>query len=148
VEGESFDESELFRAVAASGARSLLFGRQAVVALGAPVLTGDYDFWLAIDDIDKFNRALEPLGFSPTKTPEQARASGRYVLEGDTRIDVLIARAASSADGERLSFEDAWTRRQTLRAGAVEVTLPSIPDLIRTKRWSSRPKDLEDIRFL
>ena len=45
--GPEFDEVEFFRAIAASGARALLIGRRALVALGIPVLTADYDFWLA-----------------------------------------------------------------------------------------------------
>ena len=41
-----FDEIAMFRAIAESGARALLIGRQALIALGMPVMTADYDFWL------------------------------------------------------------------------------------------------------
>jgi hypothetical protein len=81
VQGSDFDEAEFFRAIAASGARALLIGRRALVALGIPVLTADYDFWLHIDDIAAFNAAVEPMGLFPTRTPDEARERGRYVLE-------------------------------------------------------------------
>ena len=88
MQGSEFDEAEFFRAIAASGARALLIGRRALVALGIPVLTADYDFWLHIDDIAAFNAAVEAQGLSPTRTPDEARGRGRYVLENDERVDV------------------------------------------------------------
>ena len=41
-----------------------------------------------------------------------------------------------------------WARRQVVALGDVDVPLPSIDDLILTKKMSTRPKDLEDIRLL
>jgi hypothetical protein len=41
VEGSPFDEAGFFRAIAASGAKALLIGRRARVALGIPVLTAE-----------------------------------------------------------------------------------------------------------
>lgn len=85
-----------FRAISTSGARALLIGRRALVVLGLPVLTADYDFWLHFDDA-----------------------------------------------------ECIWTRRQTMSlASGLAVVLPSLADLVLTKRFASRPKDLEDIRML
>jgi hypothetical protein len=43
VEATDFDEDAFFAAVAGCGARALLIGRRAMVVLGAPVLTADYD---------------------------------------------------------------------------------------------------------
>jgi hypothetical protein len=43
MQAASFDEEELFSSIARSGVRVLLIGRRALVALGIPVLTGDYD---------------------------------------------------------------------------------------------------------
>jgi hypothetical protein len=37
---------------------------------------------------------------------------------------------------------------RALLIGREEAVLPSIEDLIRTKRWSARPHDLDDIRSL
>lgn len=149
MQGTEFDETEFFRAIAASGARALLIGRRALVALGIPVLTADYDFWLHIEDISAFNAAVEPQGLFPTRTPDEARGRGRYVLENDERVDVLVARTVPTVDGVRVSFEDVWSRRRHLEvAVGIAVALPALDDLILTKRFGGRPKDLEDIRLL
>jgi hypothetical protein len=149
MQGSEFDEAEFFRAIAESGARALLIGRRALVALGIPVLTADYDFWLHIEDIAIFNTAVEPMGLFPTHTPHEARGRGRYVLENDERVDVLVARSVPTVDGVRVAFDELWPRRRSLQLapGAV-VCVPSLEDLILTKRVGGRPKDLEDIRLL
>jgi hypothetical protein len=149
VQGSEFDEAEFFRAIARSGARALLIGRRALVALGLPVLTADYDFWLHIEDIAAFNAAVEPQGLVPSRTPDDARGRGRYVLENDERVDVLVARSVPTVDGVRVAFDEIWTRRRGLEvASGVTITVPSLEDLILTKRFGGRPKDLEDIRLL
>jgi hypothetical protein len=149
MKGSEFDEAAFFRAIQGSGARALLIGRRALVALGIPVLTADYDFWVHVDDIASFNQAVEPMELFPTRTPEEARSRGRYVLENDERVDVLVARSVPTTDGVGVAFEDLWERRQVLDvAPGVRVALPTVDDLILTKRFASRPKDLEDIRLL
>lgn len=53
------------------------------------------------------------------------------------------------ADGVAVVFDDLWTRRQNAElVTGLEVVLPSLADLVATKRFTSRPKDLEDIRLL
>jgi hypothetical protein len=149
MKGSEFDETEFFRAIQGSRVRALLIGRRALVALGVPVLTADYDFWIHLDDIARFNEAVEPMELLPTRTPDEARARGRYVLENDERVDVLVARSVPTTDGVRVAFKDLWERRRLLSVGPdVEVSVPALDDLILTKRFASRPKDLEDIRLL
>jgi hypothetical protein len=143
-----FDEVSFFRELHRSGARALLIGRRAMVLLGLPVLTADYDFWLAIDDIAAFNAVGERFDLRPTRTPDEARQQGRYVLENDEHIDVLVAGALSTIDGRVLQFDALWARRHAVALGDVDVSLPSLDDLILTKQVASRPKDLEDIRLL
>ena len=41
----------------------------------------------------------------PTRTPDEARSRGRYVLENDERVDVLVARSVPTTDGVRVAFE-------------------------------------------
>jgi hypothetical protein len=149
VRGSDFDETDFFRSIAASGARALLIGRRALVALGIPVLTADYHFWIHIDDIATFNDAVERQGLLPSRTPEEARERGRYVLENDERVDVLVARSVPTVDGLRVAFEEVWERRRELVvAPGVALATPALDDLILTKRFGGRPKDLEDIRLL
>ncbi len=149
MQAADFDELGFFRAVASSGARALLIGRRALVVIGIPVLTADYDFWIHIDDIEAFNLAAAPFDLRPTHSPADARARGRYILENGERVDVLIARAVPTVDGTRVAFDDVWARRRSRPlTSEVAVILPSIADLILTKRFAARPKDVEDIRLL
>lgn len=149
VEAEELDDETFFRTLAASGARALLRGRRALIALGAPVMTADYDLWVHFDDIERLNTAFEAVSHFASRAPEEARRVGRYVLENGERVDVMVARAANGPLGESLSFDDAWTRRVAIEvAPGVTAQLPCIDDLIVTKRWSSRPRDLADIEWL
>lgn len=149
MEGSAFEEVAFFRAIAASGARALLIGRQALIALGLPVLTRDYDYWVHIDDAGLLNAAVRPFDLRPSRTPEEARTHGRYMLQNDETVDVLVARSVPTVDGVRVSFDDVWERRQqVVVADGVRIQLPSVEDLILTKRFGARPKDAEDIRLL
>jgi hypothetical protein len=144
-----FDEIAFFRAIQNGGVRALLIGRRVLALLGLPVLTADYDFWIDIDHIPAFNDAIARFGLQPTRSPEEARRTGRYVAENDEHVDVLVARSVPTTDGVRVVFDNVWARRTTIVLDeGVSVSVPAIPDLILTKRFASRPKDLEDIRLL
>ena len=148
VEPSAFDELAFFRALERSGARALLIGRRALVLLGLPVLTADYDFWLAIDDISTFNAVGEQFELFPTRTPEEARRHGRYALENDERMDVVVSRSLQRIDGRTLQHDALWARREPVAIDDTHVYLPTLDDLILTKQVAARPKDLEDIRLL
>jgi hypothetical protein len=148
VDAGEFSDTDFFRQLANSRARVLLIGRRALIALGAPVMTVDYDLWAHIDDIELLNTALGVLDQYPDRTPQRARETGRYVLENGERVDVMVARAATEPGGIVLTFDAAWQRRVTLEIHGSAVHLPSIDDLIVTKRWGSRPKDMIDIQWL
>jgi hypothetical protein len=149
VEPSDFDEIEFFRAIARSGVRALLIGRRALVLLGFPVLTADYDSWIDMEQIASFNEAVESFGLRPTRQPEHARSAGRYALENDEHVDVLVARSVSTVDGATVVFEALWDARRSLKlAPDVAIAVPDIAGLILTKPIAARPKDLEDIRLL
>lgn len=127
----------------------MLLGRRAMIALGAPVLTADYDLWIHPDDIALLNTAMAPFDLRPNHPPDVARSRGRYVLENDEHVDVLVAPSCSTKDGEPVAFDDVWARRRIVQyRGGESVAVPCIEDLIQTKRWSMRPKDLADIELL
>ena len=149
MQGTDFDERAFFHGIAQSGARALLIGRRALVALGLPMLTADYDFWVHPDDVARFNAAVAAVGLVPNHTPEEVRRRGRYVLENDEHVEVLATRSVPTVDGVEVAFDDLWSRRQTLRLDPeTPITIPSLADLILTKRFAARPKDIEDIRLL
>jgi hypothetical protein len=104
----------------------LPFGRRTLVLLGLPVLTADYVYWLAIDDI---------------------RRSSPCALENDERVDVLVARSVPTVDGRQVEFETLWSRRRPIGfRDDVEVLLPILENLILTNQIHPRPKHLEDVR--
>lgn len=148
MEASDLEEIDLFRAVRDCGARSLLIGRRALVALGLPVATFDYDFWLHPDDLERFNAALEVFDHFASCSPREARERGRYVIENGEHIDVMISRSRTGPEGTVLTFEDAWARRQALPFGPTELVLPCLDDLIATKSWAMRAKDIADIQLL
>jgi hypothetical protein len=70
-------------------------------------------------------------------------------VENDEHVDVLVARSVTTVDGVAVAFDDIWTHHRTVAlAPGVDVQLPVIDDLILTKRFADRPKDVEDIRLL
>lgn len=111
-------------------------------------MTRDYDYWIAADDAALLNAALAPLELYPTRSPDEARQNGRYVIEGDEHVDVLVARAVGTTDGELVQFDDVWTRRVYLTIDDVAIAMPAVEDLIRTKKFGARPRDADDIRWL
>ena len=117
---------------------------RALVLLGLPVLTADYDFWVSMDDIPLFNAVGARFDLHPSRPPDEARRHGRYVLENDEHVDVLVARSMPTVAGSKIEFEPLWARRQTVRLEHVDVAIPSIDDLILTKQVAARPKDLEE----
>lgn len=148
MQASPFDEVAFFRAIVTSGARALLIGRRGLIALGLPVMTRVYDFWIAADDAELLNQAVRPFDMFPSRPPDEARRNGRYVLENDEHVDVLVARAVSTVDGVLVAFDDVWKRRSHFQLEDVEVPIPSIDDYILTKRFGARPRDADDIRWL
>jgi hypothetical protein len=85
----------------------------------------------AADQPSRFNAAVETQGLLPSRTPEEARGQGRYVLENDERVDVLVARTVPTVDGVRVAFDEVWSRRSALEvAPGVTLGVPTLDDLI------------------
>jgi hypothetical protein len=112
------------------------------------VLTADYDFWLAIEDIAAFNAVAERFDLHPTCSADEARRRGRYVLENDEHIDVLVTRHVTTLEGQVVAFDAVWARKREVALGQASEAVASVDDLILTKQINPRPKDLEDIRLL
>lgn len=62
---------------------------------------------------------------------------------------MLVACSVTTRTGEIVEFEALWGRRKQIDvASGIHVFVPSVDDLILTKRFVLRPKDVEDIRAL
>ena len=147
MDASAFDELEFFRAIARSGVRSLLIGRRALVLLGLPVLTADYDFWIDIEDIVRFNAAAEPFGLRPTRSPDDARRAAD-TSSRTTSTSMCSSPAPCPRRRRGRGFGALWERRRSLCWPWGLYRDSGIAGLILTKRISARPKDLEDIRLL
>lgn len=136
----------------ANGVRYLIVGGEAVILHGHARLTGDVDFFYANDaeNVDRLFSAL--LEFWDGDVPGIESASdlapdGQIVQFGQppNRIDLIN-------EIEGVDFEEAWTGRveAVLVTGDAEVPVwfIGLEALVRNKRATGRPKDLDDLRYL
>jgi len=120
----------------------------ALVVLGLPVMTADYDFWLHIDDIEAFNACPTHLTCCPHSARTRPASGPLCAGERRTRRRADFPVHANRG-GPTVTFDEMWARRQAVPLNdTTMVTLPSVRDLILTKRFAARPKDLEDIRLI
>ena len=56
------------------------------------------------DDIEKLNEAVRPFDLEANRDPSAARRTGRYVLENDEHIDVLVSDARTTVDSLLVRF--------------------------------------------
>lgn len=148
MDAGTFDDRAFFEALDASGARVLVIGRFALVAWGAPLLTADYDVWCPPEDVTTLNGVAATFELYPTAEPDEARRRGRYVLEGDEHVDVMVARSKTTIDGRLVAFDDVWARHVRVPFHGTALHVPALPDLLATKAWADRPKDREDRAWL
>lgn len=142
------DFRDLLAALVESSVRFMVVGAHALAAHGVPRMTGDLDVWL---DPTKENatrvwtalaRFGAPLGSlsireSDFTRPEQVLQLGLPPY----RIDLM-----TSISG--VDFRDAWEGRLVGTLFGVPVAFIGRDALLRNKRASGRPKDLEDVRSL
>ena len=139
MQGSEFDEPEFFRAVAGSGARALLIGRRALVVLGLPVLTADYDFWLHGEDIAAFNEAAGRSACSLHTHPRR-RVGVPIRLHNDRW---WTSCRPQRADRRRRAcfLRRAVSRRRSVTPGAGRHRVPSKPRRPDPhQRFAARPK--------
>jgi hypothetical protein len=132
--------------------RYLIVGGEAVIFYGYPRLTGDIDFFYDSEPVNcqrLFNALLSFWeGLIPgISTSSELEAPGLILQFGRPphRIDLL-----NRIDG--VSFAEAWPNRLpvTLFGEAVRVPVWYLgkAELLRNKRASGRPKDLDDLEHL
>lgn len=142
------DFHDLLAAFVANHVRFVVVGAHALAAHGVPRVTGDLDVWVEPTDanaaqvwdaLGAFGAPLEELKISPS---DFARVDQVIQLGlPPYRIDIL-----TSVSGVR--FDEAWRGRLTGSLFDVPVAFLGREELIRNKRASGRPRDLEDVRAL
>ena len=142
------DFLDLLSALHDADVRFLVVGAHAVAAHGVPRATGDLDIWVQADSANAqrvwqalatFGAPMEELGIAV----EDFAAVGNVVQLGQPprRIDVL-----TSIDG--VDFASAWDRRVVTAIGGCAAPVLAYDDLLRNKRATGRPKDIQDAAML
>jgi len=154
-DGDTFHPRELFQALARHGVEYVTVGGVAIQAHGAQRFTRDLDVVIATskDNMDRLAGALSdvdarilgPDGQRSRSTPGAAMlASGdqRHLVTSFGRLDVLTLPVHLG------SFADVRARAYEVPLGDVTVPIAHRDDLLRMKRASGRPQDLDDVRLL
>jgi len=142
----SRDFKELLSLLAKHKVRYLVVGGYAVMKYTEPRFTKDLDLWIATDaeNANGIFAALKEFG-APLKdlTPDDFRQEGYFYQMGNPpfRLDVMM-----SLPG--VTFETAWTNRETVEVERLTVPFISKADLIRAKEASGRDQDMMDVRKL
>ena len=86
---------------------------------------------------------------SPTVPLGKMKSHFKFRLENNFALDVFRAKFLASGKGKKISFDEVYERRETLKGETgLVINVPSIDDLIELKKLRSLPKDLEDIKYL
>jgi len=129
-----------------NNAEYLIVGGYAVGVHGHPRYTGDLDVWLNATPLnaDRILRSLSEFGFSSFKlTQEDFTKPGNVIQLGypPLRIDLL-----TEIDGVR--FEECFTNRKEVKIDGLTVNFIGYEDLLKNKKESGRPRDIDDIDHL
>ena len=142
------DFLDLLAALHDADVRFLVVGAHALAAHGVPRATGDLDIWVQADaaNAQRVWRALATFG-APVEelgiAVEDFAAAGNVVQFGQPprRIDLL-----TSIDG--VDFATAWEKRVVTPIGDSATPVLAYDDLLRNKRVTGRPKDIQDVAML
>jgi len=148
----SKDVQEFLRLLAAHEVKYVIVGGEAVIYHGYARLTGDVDFFFepSKKNAVKLYEALKEFweGDIPgIKASEELMETGLILQFGvpPNRIDLI-----NQISG--VTFREAWQgklRNNIKRAGEeVPVYFIGLDELIRNKKATGRPKDMEDLKYL
>jgi hypothetical protein len=109
-----------------------------------PRFTGDIDFLVRVsrESIESLQMALREFGATPLDEESFAVPGNAYCI-GRRPLRIEILNQISGVD-----FADAWSRRNTVHAGNVQINVISREDLIKNKKSAGRAKDFADLEAL
>jgi predicted nucleotidyltransferase len=124
----------------------LVVGGYAVSIHGYPRYTGDLDIWInpTPDNAKKILVCLNEFGFSSYELTEKDFTKEYGVIQlgyPPVRIDII-----NTVDG--VNFGDCYQRKSEVEIDCLPVNFISLKDLIKNKRTTARPRDIDDIENL
>jgi len=146
------DTLEFIRLLSKYGVKYVVVGGEAVIYHGYPRFTGDVDFFFSDsnENIHALFAALREFwseNIPGIQSPEELAEPGVIIQFGrpPNRIDLLNRIDA-------VPFQDAWKDKIELRITAadseISLFMLDLRNLLRNKRASARPKDLDDLKVL
>jgi len=151
---------EVFSALKQYNVKYLLVGGVAVVLHGVLRLTADLDLIVQLEkeNLSKFVEAMKILGYTakvPANPTDLANPEIReeWIKNKNMKVFSFINekvpyKLIDIFVNEPIPFDEAYARRQIVKAKDVEISVISFDDLISLKKMASRPQDLEDINML
>lgn len=135
------DFKDFLRLLNSNEVEYLLIGGYAVGWHGYVRYTGDLDIWIRVhpDNAIRAARAVQEFGF-PEARAETFLEIPRIMRMGQAPVRIEISTRISGVD-----FEECYSRRQIGEIDGVKIPVIDLPDLLRNKRASGRPKDLADL---
>ena len=136
---------KLFVSLNDHGVEYLLIGGALAIAYGVPRVTKDIDLFLK-PTRENAARCLEALqkcgmGTASLTTAEDLCDTEITIFKDILRVDVLTM-------VKGLDFAAAWANKVFLELDTVLIPSISLEDLIKAKKATARPDDLEDIKIL
>lgn len=124
----------------------LIVGGYAVGAHGHPRYTGDLDIWInrSRSNATKVVLCLHDFGFAFSGLSEDDFMKEEKVIQlgyPPLRIDILT-------DIEGVFFEEAFKNKSRFELDSLMVNFISFQDLIKNKKATGRPIDLDDVENL
>ena len=140
------DFREFIELLIKNKAEYLIVGGYAVGIHGHPRYTGDLDIWLnpTPQNAEKILRSVNEFGFSSFKlTKEDFTKPGNVIQLGfpPLRIDLL-----TEIDG--VTFDECFKNRKEVTMENIKVNFIGYNDLLKNKKESGRPRDIDDINNL
>ncbi|MDQ6757579.1 MAG: nucleotidyltransferase [Bacteroidota bacterium] len=139
----SQDFKEFIELLIKNKAEYLIVGGYAVGIHGHPRYTGDLDIWLnpTIQNAELILKSVNEFGFSSFKLSiEDFTKPGNVIQLGNPplRIDLI-----TEIDG--VTFKECFKNRKEVTIGGLQINFIGYNDLLRNKKESGRPRDIDDI---
>ena len=140
------DFKELLELLNANQVEYLVVGAFALGFYGAPRSTGDIDIWIRVseENAKRIEKALREFGMSSVGYRSSDFLDKNLVIQlgvPPVRIDIIMGISG-------VEFNDAYTKRETIKSDGTTINYISKEDFIKNKKASGRLKDLADVERL